>query len=382
MLKRALSLSVAADEMALPKDAPRAYWHVLADMAYVTTATDDASLAYVMLERRRVATERALATAHLAFDRRGDAETYTTSAPSPFVATVSERKVKRGKKGTTTTITARGRSWVAGDSQALDDQTTRSGRVPRVVISHAIDALRDGARFGHVNGDQLAALTTRLYDVPALIGSDQWSWSEATPEIPSSGAAVLAAQTCGLSGGTVPMLDLALAPEYRCADADPRWFPTAWPRKPHLRRHAARLRLPVPRARQSDPVPRETVRRGVWTWEHHAELVAPAADPAYMWHGHRVVKRGETVRKNGNAAATYRDAFVISHNLDLRDALASLASVVADDGKGKYRWSVEGTDIAGTLTVDGRGRVSVIGAGIEIRQASTLDAVRKQLARV
>jgi hypothetical protein len=314
--------------------------------------------------------------------RRGDADTYTTAAPSPFVATTSARKVKRGKKGTSTTITTRGQVWTVGDSQALDDQLTRNGRVPRVVISHAIDELRNGSRFGHVDGDKLAALTTRLYDIPELIGTDHWSWSQSTPEIPSSGAAVLAAQTCGLSGGAVPMLDLALAPEYKCADDDPRWFPTSWPRKPHMRRQTTRLRLPAIRARKADPAPYEHVLRGVWTWEHVRECVAPSADPSHMFLGHRLVKRGDTAARPRGATVTYRDSFVIDPSADLAESLASIASIVRDDGPGKYRWRVDGTDAAGTMTVDKRGRVSIIGAGYEIRQATSLDAVRRHLAYV
>jgi hypothetical protein len=310
--------------------------------------------------------------------RRGDAETYTTAAPSPFVATTSERKVKRTKKGQSTKITRRGRVWTVGDSQALDDQTTRNGRVPRVVISHAIDELRNGARFGHVNGDALAALTTRLYDVPALLGSDQWSWSEATPEIPSSGAAVLAAQTCGLSGGMSPLLDAVLAPEYRCEVDDPRWFPTSWPRKPHMRRHAARLRLSVPRRRKLDPVPVETVERGLVRWHHVTECVAPSADAATMWHGHRLVTRGATSGHAHRPTVTYRDAFRVVSVHDL----ASVADVVRDDGPAKYRWTVADSDASGVLTVDKQSRVSIVGAGYDIRQVRTADALRKRLAHV
>lgn len=379
-MRRAMSLELAAENIGNVPPAPRAYWHVLADMAYVVDSGESLELAYVVLERRRIATQRRNATQHLAFGRRGESESYTTPAPSWYVATVSDRKVKRGKKGTSTTITYRGRVAVVGDSRALDDQTTRTGRIPRVVVSHAIDELRGRNRFGHVDGDKLAALTTRLYDIPALIGSDHWSWSEATPEVPSSDSAILAAQTCGLSGGAVPMLDAAVGPEYRCADGDPRWFPTSYPRKPHLRRHTARLRLPMPRKRKSDPVPRETVRRGVWTWEHHAELVAPTGDPSRVFHGHRVVTRGETVKRA--RAATVRESFVIGVDQDLVHVLPNLASTVRDDGAGRYAWRVDGTDVRGLLTIDKRGRMSITGLSSPVRQCQTVDALRKRLASI
>lgn len=319
-------------------------------------------------------------TALLDSTRRGESETYTTPAPSWYVSTVSDRKVSRGKKGTQTTITYRGRVAVVGDSAAHDDQTTRNGNVPRVVISHAIDELRGHSRFGHVDGDKLAALTTRLYDVPALIGSDHWSWSEATPEIPSSGSAVLAAQTCGLSGGAVPMLDAAVGPEYRTADGDTRWYPTGYARKHHLRTHSTRLRLPVPRKRKSDALPLEhVVLASPWrAWMHVQECIAPTADSARVFHGHRVVTRGETVKRN--RATVIRESFIIAREADIAHVLPNIAATVVDDGKAKYGWRVDGTDIAGVLTIDARKRMSVTGLAEPVRQCVTVDALRKRIA--
>ena len=378
-LKRALSLSVAADDMALPAPRPTPYWHTLADIAYAIVAIDaldetDALLTPVVIERRRVATERALASAHLDLTRRGEAITYATPAPSPFVATTSDRKIKRGKKGATVTVTRRGRVLVVGDSSALDDQDTRNGRVPRVVIAHAIDALRGHNRLGHVDGDALARLTSALYDIPDLIGTDHYSWSEATPEIPIADVASLVTHTCGITAGIAPAVDSAL-------------MPTTWARAPRpTRQHVTRRRVNAPRKRKSDPAPRENVVLGdpalcPWrAWFLVTELPAGADDAGAMFIGHRRVTRGENVRTTRRA--TFRDSFVIARDAVLPDALASLASVVQSDGAGKYRWRVVDTDTAGTITVDKRGRVSITGAGYAIRQCATIDALRKRLASV
>jgi hypothetical protein len=330
------------------------------------SAATDAALLEMVAERS--APERLARRAVLDDKRRGEHVTATTVAPSPFVSTVATRKVGRGKKGPRVTVTRRGKVWTVGDSRALDDQTTRNGRVPRVVIAHAIDELRAGNRFGHVDGDALAALTTRLYDVPELIGTDSWSWSQSTPEIPSSGAAVLAAQTCGITAGIAPMVDRALLPD----------VPLGHVRKP--RQWPTRRRVTMPRARQSDPLPREHVQRGVWTWEHVTELPAGTDDAATIWHGHRKVTRGESKTRPRHAVNGPRDAFLIADDVNLADALASLAAVVKDDGAGRYTWRVVDTDTHGRITVDKRGRVSVVGAGFEVRQADTLDALRRKLA--
>lgn len=341
----------------------RANLHAATDSAIAATIAD------------RVSPNRLTRAAVLDPRRRGESIAYTAPAPSPFTATTSERRVKRGKKGPSVTVTRRGRVLVVGDSTALDDQTTRSGRVPRRVISHAIDALRDHNRLGHVDGDALARLTTALYDIPELIGTDHYSWSEATPEIPVSDVAALVTHTCGLTAGIAPAVD-ALT------------MPTTWARAPRpTRQHATRRRIAVPRKRAADPAPREHVvlsdRLSPWRqWFRVVELPAGADDTAHMFVGHRRVKRGAADSHAKHATVTYRDSFVIARDADLRDALASLASVVQSDGAGKYRWRVVDTDTAGTITVDKRARVSVLGAGYAIRQCATIDALRKRLANI
>ena len=385
-MNRKMSLSVAADDMALPASRPRPYWHVLADIAYVSatlrgdehgqvtranghnTDTSDLELAHVMLDRRRIATERALASKHLDMTRRGEAVSYATPAPSPFVSTVSDRKIKRGKRGPSVTVTRRGRVLVVGDSTALDDQDTRNGRTPRVVISHAIDELRRGNALGHVDGNALARLTTALYDIPDLIGTDHYSWSEATPEIPVADVAALVTHTCGISAGINPRVDAFAMPA------------AEWRAPRPIAQHVTRRRLTVPRPRKSDPAPRETVGivcDAVRSWYHVTELPAGADQSGAMFHGHRLIKRGETVKRA--RATVYRDSFVVTS----ADDVATLAAIVMHDGAGKYRWHVAGDATAGgVVTVDKRGRVSVTGPGYAVRQCATVDALRKRLAAI
>ena len=115
-------------------------------------------------------------------------------------------------------------------------------------------------------------------------------------------------------------------------------------------------------------------------WWHVIELPAGADDASVMFLGHRRVTRGASKTRPTRATVTYRDSFAISRDAELADALASLASVVQSDGAGKYRWRVVDTDTAGTITVDKRGRMSIMGAGYTVRQCATLDALRKRLA--
>jgi len=303
---------------------------------------------------------------------RGESVSYTRPAPSADVATRSTKRTKRTKKGASVTVGARGRVWTVGDSQAHDDQTTRTGRVPRSVISHAIDELRRGNRYGHVDGDALAALTTRLYDIPDLIGTDHWSWSQATVEIPSSGAAVLAAATCGITAGIAPAVDAATMPRGE------------WRHPRNMRTMPTRRRVTMPRKRAADPIPREHVVMGApWrTWHHVIELPAGADRPDHMWHGHRLVTRGATVRTVRREATAPRESFVIDDGADIVDAVAALAAVVQDDGRARYGWRVADGSAIGTITVDKRSRLSVTGIGEPIRQCATVDALRKRLATV
>jgi len=311
---------------------------------------------------------------------RGESISYTRPAPSPFVATVSGRKVTRGKRGTSTTITTRGRVLVVGDSTAIDDQTTRTGRVPRVVISHAIDALRDHNRYGHVDGDRLAALTSRLYDVPDLIGTDHWSWSGAV-EIPSSGAAILSRHRTGISGGMSPLLDAAIGPEYRTRDDDPAWFPAGYPAPVHIRRHATRVRISTPRGRKLDAAQPSTRvilagKNGRGTsWWTVSTLRAGTDRPGTVFIGFDRVTRGETVKNERRAVI--RDTFVVDSVGDV----PTLAAIVADDGPGRYVWTLaDGTD-SGIVTVDKRGRLSITSdSGIVVRQCRTIDALRRRVA--
>jgi hypothetical protein len=96
-----------------------------------------------------------------------------------------------------------------------------------------------------------------------------------------------------------------------------------------------------------------------------------------MFHGHRLIKRGDTVKRA--RATVYRDSFVVSS----ADDVATLAAIVIGDGQGKYRWHVAGDATAGGIvTVDKRGRVSVTGPGFAVRQCATVDALRKRLAAI
>jgi len=311
---------------------------------------------------------------------RGESIAYTRPAPSPFTATVSGRRTTRGKKGTTTTITTRGRVYVVGDSHAIDDQTTRTGRIPRVVISHAIDALRDGNRLGHVDGDRLASLTTRLYDVPELIGTDHWSWSNAV-EIPSTGAAVLSRHRCGISGGMSPTLDAAVAPEYRTRDDDPAWYPAGYPVTVTMRRFPSRVRVSTPRGRRNDPV-QPTTRvilagangRGSSWWTVET-LRAGTGDDRTAFVGYDRITRGDTVKSQRRAVV--RETFTVSSV----DDVPTLAAVVQSDGPGRYVWHAVDDDDRGTITVDKRSRVSVTSdSGIVVRQCRTIDALRRRIA--
>jgi hypothetical protein len=314
--------------------------------------------------------------------RGGDATSYTGPEPSPFVATVSERRTGRNRKGTTTKVTRRGKVWVVGDSTALDDQTTRNGRIPRVVISHAIDQLRTGNRYGHADdlptgnrlghadGDALARLTTTLYDVPELIGTDHYSWSEATPEIPTADARLLAVHRCGISGGLSPLLDSAIAPEYRTDDNDSRWFPSGYSTPVHVAQHVARTRVTQPRRRATDPIPADH------------EIVSGADDPAYMFVGHRKVLRGSTVReqrKSSSKSSKVRETFEVPNDSNVRENVAYLAATVQHDGPGTYAWRTVDGLLSGRITVDKRKRMSLTGAFV-VRQCATTTALVRRLA--
>ena len=335
----------------------------------------------------------------LSLARDGEATTYGTAAPSPFVATVSERKVKRGKRGTSVTVTRRGRTWVGGDSTAMDDTYMV---VPRVVAQHAIDALRSGNAFGHADGDALARLTTLLYGglVPDEIGTDSYSWSEATPALPMAPAdmAEMTEHRVGITGGLVPAVDAATAPR-----GHGRHYGAISSTRAKVVKPATRRTLPTPRVRKSDPRNRDTVKRGPYAWylvtehrcgtdtpvlrttvprtEHRDDMgrltyvsgardtVRTTSTAATVMHlGHRTVNRGATVREasTDGSKSTVVDTFVIGRLSEL----ATIARSLRNGGRGRYGWRTAAA--AGTLTVDARGRWSATDTdrGVIVRQVS------------
>jgi len=298
-------------------------------------------------------------------------------------ATSSGKKVTRGKRGTSTTITTRGRVVVVGDSHAFDDSLL-TPRVPRVVVAHAIDALRAGNRLGHADGNALARLTDRLYgdDIPALIGTDHYGWSEASPEIPMDAHALqaLIVTTSGLSGGADHALDSFASPR---GHGNHYGALTAYTRK--ARTFPLRRRVNVPRERVSDAKPRE---RYTLRTDHHAaygtrstiyrvtELRGGADNDAALFVGNRRVARGATV----HGKRSTRSAIVETFTVDTLAALATVAASLKSIGAARYAWQCGSA--TGTLTVDKRGRVSIVGNGVEIRQATSLATLRKRLASI
>ena len=296
-------------------------------------------------------------------------------------ATASGKRVTRGKTGTSTTITTRGRVVVVGDSHAFDDELL-TPRVPRVVVSHAIDELRTGNRFGHVDGNALARLTDRLYgdSIPALIGTDHYGWSEASPEIPMDSHALqaLIVTTVGLSGGADRTLDTFAAPRGHGAHYGTL---TAYKRKG--RTFPRRTRVHVPRERKTDVKPRT---RFVLRTDHHAaygatsnvwcavEVRGSGDDDTTMFVGYRRVARGATVHGKRTSRTAIVETFTVRTMVELATVAASLRSI----GAARYGWQCGSA--TGTMTVDKRGRVSIVGNGVEIRQTTSLATLRKLLA--
>jgi hypothetical protein len=307
-------------------------------------------------------------------------------APDQYRESVTAvRTVKRGKKGSSVTVTRHGRSLVGGhtaDVQAV-------GRIPAAVVRDAIDRTRERSSTGLADGIALARLATLLYDIPDLIGGDVTSWSEVIPATDENGRPMdprdIAAHLdhpVGLSGGLSPTLDRAVGPEYRTADDDPRSFPRAWTTGATSLSWPDRRRIVRVRRRKNE-TDRETVVRsdqnGRGTlWAHVTELWAPGPD-GRAFIGHTGYERPMTVRERRARRARLTDGRVeLDQSSDLADGLAGAIAERVDAGL-SGRWEWEHGDDHGTFTLSRSGRLNVNGAGYRVSGARTIEGVRAQL---
>lgn len=314
--------------------------------------------------------------------------------PSWHTSATSARKVTRNKRGTSTVVTSRGRVHVVGSSDWTLAQATHIGNVPASVAKHAIDTLREHNRFGHVDGDALARLTDRLYgsDIPALIGTDHYGWSEATPEIPMDTTALqaLIVTTAGLSGGASATLDGAVAPR---GHGRHNGTLTAYRRKMPTFPIRTRVSSLKPRKADDNGRTRFTIigrgygphndndvahnahgtRSAIW---RTIEVRGATGEPGTFYIGRRKVEQSGTLHGSRVARSTIVETFTI----DALPELATIAASLIGIGPARYAWQT-GT-ASGTLTVDKRRRVSVVGDGVTIRQATSLKTLRRKLADI
>jgi len=186
--------------------------------------------------------------------------------------------------------------------------------------------------------------------------------------------------TAGLSGGASPTLDAFAAPRGHGSHYGAL---TAYRRK--SRTFPLRSRVSVPRERVSDAKPRE--RYTLRTEQHAAygtrstvwraiEVRGSADNDAALFVGNRRVARGATI----HGKRSTRSAIVETFTVDTLIALATIAASLRSIGAARYAWQCGSQ--SGTMTVDKRGRVSIVGNGVEIRQATSLATLRKRLASI
>jgi hypothetical protein len=280
------------------------------------------------------------------------------------------RKVTRSKGKTSTRVTGRGElSTMIGAREAHED----AGRVPMAIIDHALDNVRE-TRHG-ADGDALARLADRWAqamgaDLPALIGNERNSWSEAgtMPTDPATLASI-AATTCGITGGIHPRVDAALAVHVTRKRHAPS-FPIARAPK-YVRRADDPARRIVTTGRRTirpdvwhDPVTEQDRPRLKWTI---VELPACylTLESMTIGHGSPIERPPSAVQQREDNARVTRDSVKVNADPAAAVARAHEHAMKHDDPSGRWEWRAN-DDIRGVLTISRAGRIGISGSGYRV----------------
>lgn len=295
------------------------------------------------------------------------------------------KRTTRSKGRTSTRVTGRGElSTLAGAREAHSD----AGRVPMAVVDHALDNVRETAH--GADGDALAQLADRWAhaigaDLPALIGTERYAWSEAgtMPTDPAILASI-ATTTCGITGGVHHGADVALMGPAIVRKRKRATFPARLSAGTYVRRatdpRGKRTRYGRRNVRPDvwhDPVT-ETVRPRL-RWDVIA-LPAIGHDPDRMFIGHGPdIARGESTRdKRKRTARAVRESVCTDRPIvDTIRATVEHAQRSADP-VGRWEWHAA-DDARGVVTISARGAMGVSGHGLRVRSARTIGALLKNV---
>ena len=297
-------------------------------------------IAWSLAERVRVTADALTRAGHVWWhgDRvDGDADP-VAPAPDPYERVKSRTRPTRTRKGRTTSIVDRhGRSYVTGSHYG---RPSADCTMSADALAYAI-ATAPRTATGAVDGVALSRLTAVAYpDLPTLQGADTIAWEESQSADP------------------------VRAGQYR-----PVRFPT-------------RYRLASVRPRNGESARRVTFHDG----QSVARLLAPSADPAYVWQGHTLTRRPVTVRAARAARVKRVDRAVrVPSTAVLADALAGeIATVPTVPYRIAWTHTVDGETWQGAVTVSGstdRPRYGVTGLPSPVRNYLTVDGVRTAVDR-
>lgn len=295
------------------------------------------------------------------------------STPGAYQSVV---KIGRNKRGTTRAVQRAGRAPVVGSDRWVHGRES-SGTLP--IDPSSRDLLRGVRRLagGAVDGDELAALTDRLYhgQIPALIGRETWDWKEAVPM--SDGkleTRIDRWRNVGLSGGIHPRVDSMVGREYRTSDDDPRHYPTSWMTGGTRTTWPARLRLSMPRPRRGE---QRTSRVFVGHVDAppsiHSEHLAPhdrivvrwvgddgcehwQYGPAtHAWMGHRLYVRPASRRARTLARKRATRHVVLRVNVPMERAIAPVLEALTPGTRVTWEHGAS----RGTASMSATGRLNV-----------------------
>ena len=259
-------------------------------------------------------------------------------APDPYARVKSDTRPTRTRKGETVDMVKRhGRSYVVGSTVG---RPSAACTMSVGALAYALETAPATVGNGR-DGIALSRLTAVAYpDLPTLTGADTVAWEE-----PQTAEPVRAGQ-------------------YR-----PVRFPT-------------RYRLATVRPRAGETVRRVTFHDG----QTVARLLAPSADPAYVWKGHTLTRRPVTVRAARAARVKRVDrAVTVPPSRVLADALAGEAATAPTvPYRVTFTATVAGETVTGALTLTGstdRVRYSVTGLPSPVRNYATVGGLRSAVDR-
>ena len=268
------------------------------------------------------------------------------------------------------------------------------GRVPAIVMQHALANVRQTAHGS--DGDALAAIADMWCkaageDLPALIGTERYAWSESgTMPVDPAIIASIARTRSGISAGADHALDVFTGASVTHKHRGKRW--------------GSRLRV-APMVQRSGEHPRRYVMRGAnrgtnhitgehmsscWWHVHELPAIAHDGEHAFMGHGAMAVRPATTRQvREANARDTLSESFALADRIATlaaagdSDATATAMREAIDMARkvhksGRFGWSTH--DARGVFTISVKGRVGVSGDGVRVSGARTAKAAAAAMA--